>query len=185
MHQDAYHSPTCSTKYSLHLPIFYLSIEGTPWSLAGDSSTTKPEQPQTEILPIKLNTSGDLQNKVGIQPWLLGHPLPAAPLLTILVKTQGLVLVRNCTIPKRITGDNGLWCPLVSGAIAQGGRTPANLLNGTGNWFNPTSFWDKAKATGPESAKHHNYWTLLQLLQWIQNWPGFPPKQDGVWMVQV
>ena len=105
-HQDAYHSPTSSTKYSLHLPIFYLSIEGTPsWSLAGDSSTTKPGQPQTEVLPIKLNTSGDLQNKVGTQPWLLGHPLTAPLLLTLLVRTQGLLLVINCTIPKRIMGS--------------------------------------------------------------------------------
>lgn len=29
-HQDACRSPTCSTKYSLHLPVSYPSVEGTP-----------------------------------------------------------------------------------------------------------------------------------------------------------
>lgn len=57
-HQDACHSPTCSTKYSLHLPVSYLSVE--VWQ----ATPPHPNQIRLpEVLPRELNASGGLQNK--------------------------------------------------------------------------------------------------------------------------
>lgn len=142
-----------------------------------------PQQNQSSLKSFtKLNTSGNLQNKVRAQPWLLGLPLPAPLLLRLLARTQGLLLVINCTVPKRITGSevSQQVVPLHRDEQLQ----PA-LSVGLSNWPSLTSFWEKAKTTGPELSRHHKYWTSLQLLQLIQNRPEYSPKQYGAWMVQV
>lgn len=88
-------------------------------------------------------------------------------LVTLLVRTQGLLLVINCTTPTRIAGSEVSQQVVLSHKdVWLHSTLPWNCP--TGNWFSSTSFWDKAKATRPELARHHEYWKPLQLLQWIQ-----------------